>query len=54
MSKHGGGGRYGAVLEFKREYFKKYIYISNDERKKFGDVRDFQGEERKKKNEKYI
>jgi hypothetical protein len=22
-SKHGGGGRYGAVLEFKGEYFKK-------------------------------
>jgi hypothetical protein len=24
-SKHGGGGRYCAVLEFKGEYFKKYI-----------------------------
>jgi hypothetical protein len=25
MSKHGGGGRYGAVLEFKGEYFKKMM-----------------------------
>jgi hypothetical protein len=24
-SKHGGGGRYGAVLEFKGEYFKKMM-----------------------------
>jgi hypothetical protein len=37
-SKHGGGGRYGAVLEFIGEQFK-------------GDVHDFQGESltRKKK-----
>jgi hypothetical protein len=38
-SKHGGGGRYGAVLEFKGEYFKK----NDDERKKSSDIHDFQG-----------
>jgi hypothetical protein len=40
-SKHGGGGRYGAVLEFKREYLKK-IYIMMKE-KKTSDMHDFQG-----------
>jgi hypothetical protein len=46
-SKHGGGGRYGAVLEFIREQIKKM-----NERKFKGDVRDFQGESltRKKNN----
>jgi hypothetical protein len=38
-SKNGGGGRYGAVLMFKGEQFKKM-----NERKFKGDVRDFQGE----------
>jgi hypothetical protein len=38
-SKHGGGGRYDAILEFKGEYFLKKI-----ERKFKGDVHDFQGE----------
>jgi hypothetical protein len=43
-SKHGGGGRYGAVLEFTGEQFKKM-----NERKFKGDVRDFQGESLTKK-----
>jgi hypothetical protein len=38
-SKHGGGGRYGAVLEFTGEQLKKMY-----ERKFKGNVRDFQGE----------
>jgi hypothetical protein len=46
-SKHGGGGRYGAVLEFIGEQFKKMY-----ERKFKGDVRDFQGESLTRK--KYI
>jgi hypothetical protein len=48
MSKHGGGGRYGAILEFKGEYLKQM-----NERKFKGNVRDFQGESltRKKMNE---
>jgi hypothetical protein len=40
MSKHGGGGRYDAILEFKGEYFLK----KKKKRKKKGDVRGFQGE----------
>jgi hypothetical protein len=41
MSKHGGGGRYGAALEFKGENFLKKMMM-NEMKKKIGDIRDFQ------------